>query len=210
MGAAFSHASPTDVSARKALSACSYLLRPYVHWEEFGRHLQVEVITRDRSSPESRVWELFLHCPAPCLLLPERECSTPSTGCNTQTHFWAVLLCLNQMWKRCFIESGFSLGEVEHHLTYSSLWNTPVFSGDSIIRGAWTGGIFQLLQCKFCVRSKHHSSYYIWKVDLKGHHWVWCFLKEHWGLTGQKFPWIVPFLPESSDSQTVLGEKIAG
>lgn len=85
MGAAFSHASPTDVSARKALSACSYLLRPYVHWEEFGRHLQVEVITRDRSSPESRVWELFLHCPAPCLLLPERECSSPSTGCKTDT-----------------------------------------------------------------------------------------------------------------------------
>jgi len=64
MGAEFSHTSPTDVSARKALSACSYLLRPYVHWEEFGSRLQVEVITRDRNGPDSAVQELFLHCPA--------------------------------------------------------------------------------------------------------------------------------------------------
>lgn len=30
---------------------------------------------------------------------------------------------------------GFSLGEVEHHLTYSSLRNVSPFSGDSIIKG---------------------------------------------------------------------------
>lgn len=146
----------------------------FPHWRQckkstFGLFLPAEAIC-----PLGRIWQASPsrsnykrqeqpreHSLGVISALPNSLPTTPREGVLLTKYWvwytdtlltWAVLLRLNKMWKLCFIKSGLPLGKVEHHLTYSSLWNVCPFFGDSIIRGTWTKGIFQLLRCKFCVQ----------------------------------------------------------
>lgn len=189
MRAGFSRASPTDVSARRALSASSYLLSPYVHWEGFGRHLHVEVIVRGRSYSDSTVWDVFLPTTySPCLkeyCWPDTRfdmCSTSGSGCCA-----FVWLCSD-------VPS--TLLKVGSQVRWNIRIGTGYFYFLQIFDTHNAKVIFHLFRCKVCTQIKWHSSYYTWKLNLKESCWFQYLLNAGLSSHSQRFQQLVPWLPE--------------